>query len=175
MLRMVLNLLDVGEDEESGLRVHRTSVDVAQLVHEVVALMRPRFAERELRTVVDVPGVNVALDRELARRVLENLVDNCVKHSPPSGTVRVAASLDGEILELRVGDEGPGIPAELRERIFDKYVQVDEDGSGAARGGRGLGLAFCRAAVVAQGGTIVVESGEDSGAVFVVRLPAAAS
>jgi signal transduction histidine kinase len=173
MLRMVLNLLDIGEDEEVGLRVARASVDVAELVHGVVQLMRPRFAERGLRTVVDVPAASAAIDPEITRRVLENLIDNCVKHSPPHGTVRVAAAVDAGAVELRVGDDGPGVPAELREKIFDKYVQLDTPGPGSARGGRGLGLAFCRVASDAHGGRVWIEPGDPTGTTFVVRLATA--
>jgi two-component system, sensor histidine kinase and response regulator len=169
MLRMVLNLLDVGEDEERGMRVVSSPVDIAELVGGVLALMRPRFAERELRLVLEVPVATAELDRDLVRRILENLVDNCVKHSPAGGAVRVAARLVDDGIELRVSDEGPGIPAELRERIFDKYVQLD-DRRGVSRAGRGLGLAFCRAAAEAHGGRVWIEPGETTGTTFVVRL-----
>ena len=171
MLRMLLDLLDVGENEDAGLRVTPSAVDIAELVHGVVSLMRPRFAERGLRTVVDVRGVSATIDRELCRRILENLVDNSVKHSPAQGTVRIAASLDDGKLELRIGDDGPGVPAELRERIFDKYMQVD---GAAPRGGRGIGLAFCRAAAEAHGGKVWVDPTEGGGAVFVVQIPSPA-
>ena len=72
--------------------------------------------------------------------------------------------------EVRIADAGKGVPGELREAIFDRFVQVDSRDSGVSRSGRGLGLAFCRLAVEAHGGRIWVEDAQP-GAVFCLRLP----
>jgi signal transduction histidine kinase len=72
---------------------------------------------------------------------------------------------------MRVRDNGPGVPADLRERIFDKYARLDRDSGGVASNSRGLGLTFCRVAAQAHDGRIWVEADMPKGSVFVVRLP----
>jgi signal transduction histidine kinase len=112
---------------------------------------------------------SVVADADLLRRVLENLVDNGLRHAPAGSCLTLSAELHPDGVELRVADQGPGIPAEQRETIFEPFMQ----GSAAeilSRTGRGLGLAFCRLAVQAHEGSIRVEDG-NPGAVFCVRLP----
>jgi signal transduction histidine kinase len=101
--------------------------------------------------------------------LLANLVHNAVKHASSGSTVRIEAARIGDQLELRVVDDGPGIPADERERIFEPYVSLDPER--ARTGGHGLGLAFCRLAAEAHGGTIWVEPREPHGASFCVRIP----
>jgi signal transduction histidine kinase len=107
-------------------------------------------------------------DPDLIRRVLENLVDNAIRHAPEGSAVRIAAAEHGRDLVVRVADAGPGVPEPLRDRVFDRFVQ----GEAASRAGRGLGLAFCKLAVEAHGGAIWIEEGHP-GAVFCVRFIAA--
>lgn len=77
----------------------------------------------------------------------------------------------GDLVEFAVLDQGPGVPEELKARVFDKYVRLESKPEGPQRTGRGLGLPYCKAVVEAHGGTIDVESPERGGACFVVRLP----
>jgi signal transduction histidine kinase len=109
-------------------------------------------------------------DPELTRRVIENLVGNAMKHTSIDGLVRVVISSAPHGVSLRIHDEGPGVPPERRTQIFEAY---SADGPLSATGyeSSGLGLAFCRLAVEAQGGTIHVESGARRGSVFIVELP----
>ena len=89
-------------------------------------------------------------DHDLLQRVLENLVENALRHAPRDSTIRIEdRRLPGEI-ELRVSDAGPGVPVDQRERIFDRFVQIDSPSQLVSRSGRGLGLTFCKAAVEAQ-------------------------
>jgi signal transduction histidine kinase len=104
------------------------------------------------------------------RRVLENLLDNALRHAPEESTVRLSAVSRPDAVEIRISDTGPGIPPDKREKIFDRFVQVDAAGRPLTRSGRGLGLAFCRLAVQAHGGRIWAEDGAP-GAVFCVSLP----
>jgi signal transduction histidine kinase len=174
MLRMVLNLLDVSRGDSGAMVLKPQLTDMAQLIDGVLTLMRPRFIERSLLAAVDVGETCVEIDAEVMRRIVENLVDNCVKHSPARGTISIRAAETAGRLELRVSDEGPGIPVDLREKIFEKYVQLaPRDGVEAAPMGRGLGLAFCRLAAEAHGGHIWVEANPPHGTTFAVRIPAA--
>jgi two-component system, sensor histidine kinase and response regulator len=171
--QMVLNLLDISRSEEGTLVLERTEVDVAELAGEVATLMRPRAAAEGKHLEVDasgVAGLAVQLDREMIRRVLMNLLDNAVKHTPPASRVALVARAEPGGLLFCVQDEGPGIPEAQRERVFQKYVKLAEGGVG---GSRGLGLAFSRLAVEAHGGRIWAEQNQPTGSLFKVRLPRA--
>jgi signal transduction histidine kinase len=113
-------------------------------------------------------------DADLLHRLLTNLIENALRHAPAGTAVVVATIGHPEAVELRVTDSGPGVPVELRERIFDPFVQVEGSGRPETRSGRGLGLAFCKLAAVAHGGQIFVEDA-NPGAVFSVKLPRVSS
>jgi signal transduction histidine kinase len=169
---MVLNLLDISKAEEGRLEPRRARVDVGALARDVVVALEATARDYEVRIEHSVASdiAEVDMDGDLIRRVLENLVENGIRHARRKGSVRVvAADVDGGV-ELRVIDSGTGVPAEMRERIFDKYVQVESGSSPTSRSGRGLGLAFCRLAVEAHGGTISVDPAATHGT-FVVRVP----
>jgi two-component system CheB/CheR fusion protein len=101
--------------------------------------------------------------------VIENLLDNALRYSPARSSIRVSAAKRHGQVDIVVRDEGPGIPEEHRERVFDMYERLEERRD---RSGRGLGLVFCRAAVEAQGGAIWIDPPEGRGAAFHVRLGA---
>jgi two-component system sensor histidine kinase/response regulator len=104
------------------------------------------------------------------RRLLVNLVDNAMRHAPAGTTVTITTVGTSEGIELRVQDAGKGIPPEMRERIFDPFLQLDGATEASSRGGRGLGLTFCKLVTEAHGGAIWAEDGAP-GAVLCVRLP----
>jgi signal transduction histidine kinase len=171
--RMVQNLLDISRSEDGVMTLRRAPVDVPKVVATVQQLMTPLAGSRRQQIAVDarpdVPAVEA--DPELLRRVLQNLVDNAIRHSPPGSTVRIEAGSSDGFLCLRVRDEGPGVPVELRERIFDKYVRAARPRGEDEAFGKGLGLAFCRMAIEAHGGDIRVEDNQPTGSVFVARIP----
>jgi two-component system sensor histidine kinase/response regulator len=109
-------------------------------------------------------------DPELTRRIIENLVINAMKHTPIEGRVRVVTSGSRDRAYIAVHDEGPGVSPGKRTRIFEPY---SAEGLRSATGyeSSGLGLAFCRLAVEAQGGAIRIEDRRPYGSVFVVELP----
>jgi signal transduction histidine kinase len=106
-------------------------------------------------------------DRDKLRRVLVNLIDNAIKFSPDGGKVTVAGKKRPGVVELRVVDEGVGIPEEERERIFRKFYRGSPS---VLRGGTGLGLFISRGLVTAMGGRIWVDSVEGEGSSFVLEL-----
>jgi K+-sensing histidine kinase KdpD len=115
----------------------------------------------------------VTADRSLLFRVVANLVDNCVKYGPRGGRISLTAyAADDDGVRIDVEDEGPGVPDDLRETIFDKYAQVERVRGGQSTNSRGLGLRFCRVVVDAHGGHIWVEDAEPTGARFCLELPA---
>ncbi|MFO0683392.1 MAG: hybrid sensor histidine kinase/response regulator [Sandaracinus sp.] len=170
--QLVLNLLDLSRSDEGRLVALPSQADVGALITSVAQSARV-YAEsrRAVLTADAAAGLSWWIDADLLRRVLENLVDNAIRHVPARGEVHLEAREESGRLELRVRDSGTGIPEAMRERIFDPFVQI-ESTAGASRSGRGLGLAFCRAAVEAHGGTIAVD-GAVPGACFVLRIPRA--
>ncbi|MBI5445565.1 MAG: GAF domain-containing sensor histidine kinase [Deltaproteobacteria bacterium] len=169
-LKLIEGILELGRLEEGALPVQREVVRIAALVEEVLQTMMPTAEARGLELVSQVPEALpcVVADSALVSRVLENLVGNAVKFSQPgAGPIRVSARLAGTMVDLLVEDSGPGVEETLRPRIFEKFVVGTHVGRGS-----GLGLAFCRLAVEAQGGRIRLEH-PGPRAVFAFSLPLA--
>jgi signal transduction histidine kinase len=120
------------------------------------------------RTSIDTDRVYV--DEDLFRRTLANLVENAIRYAPPESTVTLTAARLDSGTEIRVADAGSGIPLEMRDKVFDPFVQVEAGAHPIARAGRGLGLTFCKLVALAHGGRIWVEDAAP-GAIFCIRLP----
>jgi len=170
MLSMVDAILDVSRLEVGAMPVEPEPVDLAALIGELLDLQRPLADQRRLVLRFEAaPALPAAwADRSLTSRVLQNLVGNAIKFTPREGEVRVTTALDdaGALLRVSVSDTGPGIPEEMRGRLFQKFAA----GRLAGRGS-GLGLSFCRLAVEAQGGSIDAEERSGAGTTFVFTLP----
>jgi signal transduction histidine kinase len=167
LTRMISNLLDIGRADERQLAPARRRVDARELVAAVFDELRPRASAAELELVTHIDAENLYVDPDLVQRVLGNLVENAIRHAPSGSTIRIIVQSVPDAVELRVADAGPGVPEELREHIFERFVTT---GDGSSRANSGLGLAFCRVAVEAHGGRIWVEDGAP-GAVFCCRIP----
>jgi signal transduction histidine kinase len=109
-------------------------------------------------------------DRAALERVVRNLVDNAVRHARTA--ITLSLSRNGSSAELTVADDGPGIPREARERVFDRFVRLDEDRARTA-GGTGLGLPIARDIVVAHGGTLTLDDFPGGGTAATISLPLA--
>ena len=116
------------------------------------------------------PPVSILCDAEVMGRVVANLVGNALKFTPASGEVRVTACTAEEGVKVAIADTGPGIPEEYRERIFEKFGQVEGQAEGKKHS-TGLGLTFCKLAVEAHGGMIGVDSEVGQGSTFWFTLP----
>ena len=167
--RMANNLLDIGRLEAARLPLERRPMDIGDLARSVVRSLRAVDPTRRLDVIARVPVV-CDCDAELLRRVIENLVSNALKHTPPEGHVLVRVASGDGCVRLSVQDEGSGIPKDSRERIFERY---SASGMRAQSGHHsvGLGLAFCKLAVGAHGGRIWVENAVPHGSTFIVELP----
>lgn len=172
LLRLILNLLDISKSEEGRLTPHPVPISLEAFVAEIMDAFveRARAAQVTLEPRLEVSAVYA--DPDLFRRVLENLLDNSIRHAPASSKLHLSALAVPGGVEVRIADQGRGIPEGERERIFERYVQGPAN-TPSTRSGRGLGLPFCKLAVEAHGGEIWVEDGAP-GAVFCVRLPDAA-
>ncbi len=175
MGRMVMDVLDVARTDEAALAPRLALLSPRDLLDEVQREMRglARGARKTLTTLA-APGLpaTVVADRELLRRIAENVLDNSIKYAPRGTEVVLEAAPDGpDHWRLTIRDQGRGIPAELRDRIFEPYARLDRDLEQSARVSRGLGLAFCKLAAEAHAGRIWVEDNQPAGSAFQVRLP----
>ena len=93
-------------------------------------------------------------DRELLRRVLQNLIDSCIKYGPRGGSISIDVKAADAVVRICVADDGEGVPEQFRATIFEKYARVERHPAERTRESRGLGLRFCRVAVEAHGGRI---------------------
>jgi len=167
-------LLSVARLEAGGLQMQFAPTDLRDVVSDVV-----ESAERELsngrRFVVEVPEepLDASADRDKVRQVLANLVDNALKFSPRGGTITVAARKTRDAVQVRVLDEGSGVPPSEQERIFRKFYRAED--TTPAPGGTGLGLFIARGLASAMGGRVWVDSETATGGCFVFELPSGAT
>ena len=169
-LRLILNLLDISKSEEGRLAPVKAPIDLEALMAEVVAALELRASDCGVTLATSLAIASAHADADLLRRVLENLVENAIRHAPEQSVVRVTAAAHDRGVLVRIADAGQGVPEAAREKVFERFVQLGADDSQSTRVGRGLGLTFCKLAVEAHGGRIWVEDA-DPGAVFCLLLP----
>jgi signal transduction histidine kinase len=183
MRRLVEDLLYLSRIESGDLALRRDPVDLAELAR--AAQSRFLFRAQEGGIIFEVhadQSVPILGDPHRLGQVLDNLVENAFKYTPPTGRVAVSASLEGvkqvsgrsarvaRTAVLTVHNTGSYIPPEEAERVFERFYQVDKARAGSA--GSGLGLAIAREIVQAHGGRIDLQSTPQTGTSFAVRIPA---
>ncbi|MCW2952911.1 MAG: integral rane sensor signal transduction histidine kinase [Conexibacter sp.] len=168
MRRLVANLLLLARADANRSVPHRPT-DLADVLVEVAAELEPVTGEHVLSVSTHGPAVVSGAQDELHRLAL-NLVENALRHTPPGTHVNASSTREGEDVVLVVEDDGQGIPAALRERLFERFVR----GQGDSGGGSGLGLSIVRAVAISHGGSVSVDDAPRGGARFTVRIPSAA-
>ncbi|HUH98087.1 MAG TPA: GAF domain-containing protein [Anaerolineales bacterium] len=168
--RLVNSLLDINRLESGQTIATQKAVDPKELIELAVKDISPAVANRHQKLEVDIPEdlPNVWVDIDMMRRVMINLIENAIKFSLTEDMIEVGAKVDGANVRIWVKDNGPGIPANAHDRIFEKFARLKGKDK---PGGLGIGLAFCRLAVQAHGGKIWVESEEGKGSKFIFVLP----
>jgi signal transduction histidine kinase len=163
LLRMITTLLDIAKADEGRLVPISSHIELGPLVGGVISDLEIRAQSLGVSLAARLEAPALSADPELLRRVLENLVENALRHAPEGSEVQIQSRAAHGGIELRVQDAGPGVPVAQRERVFERFVQHGSDKS--TRSNRGLGLAFCKLVVEAHGGRIWIEDGAP-GAVF---------
>jgi signal transduction histidine kinase len=176
LVELLNQLLDFGQLEQAQggqalPPLDLEALDLGRLARQAIEPWAALHPEVSFRLV---QAGDVVIDGDFLKlhRVLANLLDNAVRHSPAGGLVVVAVSGDGSVAELAVSDQGPGVPEHDRLRIFERFVRLDS----ARRPGAGIGLYIVKGLVTAHQGTVRVEDNDDGpGARFAVRLPVRAT
>jgi signal transduction histidine kinase len=171
MQRLVDDLLDLSRIESGTWRPEPRIVDVGAAARDAWASFAERAAARQVRFEPPTKPVAVRADAEALRQILTNLFDNALRHTPPGGSIRVAAERAGSDTIVRVSDTGSGIPADHLPRIFERFYRVDP-GRSRQEGGTGLGLAIVKHLVEAHGGRVEATSALGRGTTILLYFPA---
>jgi heavy metal sensor kinase len=170
MSRIVANLLTLARADEGRLELLITDVDLAEAIEAAVRPLRPLAAAKRLELEVNGGHYKAEADPDRLHQALTNFVENAIKFSEPGGKVCVSAWRRNGEAGVTITDTGPGIPANARTQVFDRFYRADpargRDGSGS-----GLGLSICREVADAHGGRVWVESVEGEGSSFSLALP----
>jgi signal transduction histidine kinase len=174
LVRLLNDLLDLARSDAGRLSIRPQPTEVAPLIEDVTRTIRAQTeaASQSLTEQVEpgLPPINVEPDR--IRQILVNLLTNAHEYTPEGASIGVAARALGAEVEVSVSDDGPGIPSDQLERIFERFTRGDA-GLTQRVGGTGLGLAISKSLVELHGGTISAESTVGQGSIFHVRLPVA--
>ena len=168
---LIEDLLTLAHLESGELTVQPRRLPLHEAVEEALDVLKEPAAQKEILLVNSVPaGTTAHADPERLQQVFFNLIENAIKYSPPRSTVTVAATEMPGSVELQVSDDGPGIPAEAKERIFERFFRLDQARSREA-GGTGLGLSIVKHIVQRHAGKVWVKSELGRGSTFCFTLP----
>jgi signal transduction histidine kinase len=173
LTRLVDDLLDVSRITRGNINLSREPVAVTTIVARAIETIQPLIAEQRHELTVDVPEDTLEVEGDLTRltQVLGNLLNNAAKYTDPGGSLSVTVRRVGTDVEIRVRDNGIGIPPELLPRLFQLFTQVD-GAAHRAQGGLGIGLALVRQLIQMHGGSVTAYSqGPGHGSEFLIRLP----
>jgi signal transduction histidine kinase len=171
MLTLVDNLLDVAVIESGRFELKITEENISGLVGERIELMAKNAERKEIRLIADLQEVTDSLfDADRMRQVVDNLLSNAIKYSPSGSVVNITCGQAGHILDITVTDQGPGIPSEDLDRLFDTFEKLSAQPTGGEKS-TGLGLSIVKSIVDAHGGEIEVDSEVGRGTTFIVHLP----
>ncbi len=175
LVRLLNDLLDLARSDAGRLTIRPEPTDAASLVEEAVRTMRAQFDSRQqaLGVAIETDLPQIEADRDRIRQVLVNLLTNANEYCPEGAGIEVKARHADAEVEIDVIDNGPGIPEQQLEHIFERFSRGDA-GETQRVGGTGLGLAISKSLIELHGGTIDAESTPGSGSTFRIHLPAIA-
>lgn len=172
--RFIGGLIELARIEAGELQLRRRWGAVDEIVSTALVRAEPVTREHQIELDIEEELPVVRVDERAVSEVVYTLVDNAAKYSPPASPIRITARRAGhELIEMAVEDRGAGIPADLRERVFDKFFRATRDGDvkTPAPAGTGMGLAIARGIIEAHNGKIWIESGRTGGTRAVFTLP----
>ena len=168
LTRLVDDMLVLARADAGGYPVVRAEVDLDAIVGGCVRELAPRAAAKQITVTSRVEPVSVVADESLLRRMIGNLLTNALAYTPAGGAVDVVMVHRRGAISIQVSDTGPGIPPADRERVFERFVQLDP---ARGEGGAGLGLAIARWIAEAHGGRVELLASGAAGSVFAATIP----
>ncbi len=170
---LIQDLLTISALESGRIKLNLQPVNVRQLAEKVLGDLKTRAGAKSVKLVNGVPDLTATADENRLEQVLANLVDNAIKYGRAQGTVIIGGRKDdADKIEIFVQDDGPGIPPESLDRVFERFYRVDKARS-REQGGTGLGLSIVKHIVQNHGGKVWVKSEPGKGAIFFFTLPSA--
>ncbi len=171
-LHLIEDLLDLTRIESGEYKLDRQPCNPEEILRKIISSYKPSIDEKKITVTLDVEGdiPDVYWDYQKILQIFQNLLDNAQKFTPAGGWVAFSIKSKTDFVEIRVSDNGIGIPKEQQSYIFDRFYQVDSS-STRQFGGSGLGLSIVREIVIAHNGKIFVDSEEEKGTTFLILLP----
>ncbi len=171
MTDQIGRILDVARLEAGEIPIQSESFNAAKLLCNVCDMFTTQSDKRFVSFSCDRPDepIMVVADRHLLSRMLQNIISNAIKYAGQEPRVLCSIARNSSLVDICISDNGPGIPTEFQEKIFEKFYQINPEKKSF---GAGLGLAFCKMAAIAQNGSVSVRNAPDGGAVFHISLPA---
>ena len=145
---------------------------VDEVLRSAASQLERKAAGHKLSVVANGEALTAVMDPELIRRVLINIMNNAIRYTPAGSVIELRAEPKGDMVQISVSDDGPGIPDEAKEHLFDLFFTAGPGGAGCQRG-LGLGLNLCKSIVALHGGSLSVLDRKPKGATFRFTLPAA--
>ena len=172
MLRLIDDIVEIATIESGKLHLERKPTDILTLIEQILSLNRPIAERKQISIDLIAPGglPPISVDATKMYRVIDNLLMNAIKFSRPGDVVKVRVHTDGEIVNISVQDQGPGIPAHELKTVF-KVFQKGRSANVSQEGSAGLGLAIAKRIVEAHGGKLLLDSEIGKGSTLTVALP----
>jgi len=165
---MVSNLLDMARLQSGNIQLNRQWQTLEEVVGAALRAIGRTLGDRFVKVSLPEELPLLHFDAVLLERVLVNLLENAAKYTTPGSPIAIGAELAGDVARIWIDDLGPGLPAGMEERIFERFTRGERE---TTRPGTGLGLALCRAIVEAHGGRIWAENRLGGGTRFAFTLP----
>lgn len=163
------SLLSLGQAEAGSMKIRKKPINLSQLLEDIVELYGPLAEDKGQTFEANIPpDLMIDGDRQLLAQALSNLLDNAVKYVPEGGRITLSAEIQNDKAEIRIDDSGPGIPHDMRKKVFDRFVRVDPS---RTLPGTGLGLSLVKAFIELHQGNITISESKLGGTLFVIDLP----
>jgi len=169
MQEIFQSLLSLGQAEAGSMKIRKKPINLSQLLEDIVELYGPLAEDKGQIFEADIPpNLMIDGDRQLLAQALSNLLDNAVKYVPEGGKITLSVAIKIDKAEVRIDDTGPGIPQDMRKKVFDRFVRVDPS---RTLPGTGLGLSLVKAFIELHQGSIAISESKLGGTLFVIHLP----
>lgn len=163
------SLLSLGQAEAGSMKIRKKPINLSQLLEDIVELYGPLAEDKGQTFEASIPpDLMIDGDRQLLAQALSNLLDNAVKYVPEGGKITLSAAIHDDKAEIRIDDSGPGIPPDMRKKVFDRFVRVDPS---RTLPGTGLGLSLVKAFIELHQGSITLSESRLGGTLFTIHLP----